>query len=90
MFIIVSFLKLFCSTDEICVVAVDSFMLNESKNEPVRMVCRVFLDTACFAVLSPFSSLILSDFQGELIVNEVSVVMNTHNYSNNCVTQCYM
>ena len=46
-------------------------MLNESKNEPVRMVCRVFLDTACFAVLSPSSSLILSDFQGELIVNEI-------------------
>jgi hypothetical protein len=46
-------------------------MLNERKNEPVRMVRRVFLDTACFAVLSPSSSLILSDFQGGLIINEI-------------------
>jgi len=62
---------LFCSTAVTCVVAVDSFMLNESKNEPVRMVCKVLLDTACYAVLSPYSSLVLSDFRGELIVNEI-------------------
>jgi hypothetical protein len=35
------------------------------------MVHRIFLDTACFAVLSPSSSVILSDFQEELTVNEV-------------------
>jgi hypothetical protein len=46
-------------------------MLNESKNEPVRVVCKVLLDAAYFAVLSPSSSLVLSDFQGELIVNEI-------------------
>jgi len=46
-------------------------MLNESKNEPVRMVYKVLLDTACFAVLPPSSSLVLSDLQGELIVNEI-------------------
>ena len=40
------FLKIVYSTDEICVVMVDSFMLDGCKNEPVRMVYRTFLDTA--------------------------------------------